>query len=353
MTTVQPDSLLFLLGSDPEQFLALEVVSGKLVMSWNFGFPDGPVSKTVDNFSNEVLGSTLVIKMGLATTLNMVVMSINFDPVITDTYEAGYQPDFKGDVYIGGVYCQDLHPGFQDVLSSVDMHYRGCMYDIAFNSVPYDFSRAVENMGVTQGCVAEETTDLGGERGEAGNVNPNTGTLTNCAEISTGKITEAKTGGITSIVTLPPKANDDEQENLGETTTTPAKTQQPATTATDPTTTEATTTTTEEVIRTTTTAEKTTTFFDINPPPEQARLMGGGGDSRMLDDDVAVTSGNSATLAVAVFAAVIVIALVAAIVVAVRRRAAASGGRGEFQSVPTAEGSVDVGGPTIPHDIDW
>jgi len=277
--------------------------------------------------------------------------------VVKEEYEAGYEPDLLGDVYIGGIYCQDLHPGFKDVLKSVDIHFRGCIRDIQFNAAYYDFNRAVENIGVSQGCITEEITNLQQNSSQvSNNVNPYTGTLTNCANITSGNIIEAK-GGITSVVTLPPKPNNNNEENLQETTTTTTTTTtvktDPPTTVTTTTTTEKTTTTTEEVT-TTTTAPETTTEFDIEIPPEQARLVAGG-NPRMLDvndESVAVTTGNSATMAVVAIVAVVVIALTAAVVVTVKRRAAAGGnpnsGRGNFESVPTVEDTA-----TAPHAIDW
>jgi len=78
MNTQQPDSLLFLLGSNPDQFFALEVVDGKLTMSWNFGFPGGHQNATVEDDSSSVVkSSTLLIKTGVVKSMNMAVMSIN------------------------------------------------------------------------------------------------------------------------------------------------------------------------------------------------------------------------------------------------------------------------------------
>merc|ERR1712136_472292 len=122
----------------------------------------------------------------------------------------------SGDVYIGGIYCQDLNPAFKGILQNVDVHYRGCLRDIQFNGIVYDVSNAVENIGVTRGCVKEKITDLS----FASEVS---GTLGFCADISSGKIIEAK-GKVTSVVTLPPRANKPSSEELeeGATTTTAA-----------------------------------------------------------------------------------------------------------------------------------
>ena len=59
--------------------MALEVVDGKLVMTWNFGFADGPNSQTVEDPADVTQSSSfLIIKAGVATSFKMVVMSVNF-----------------------------------------------------------------------------------------------------------------------------------------------------------------------------------------------------------------------------------------------------------------------------------
>lgn len=59
--------------------MALEVVDGKLVMSWNFGFDDGPMFRTVTNIADITQSSSFsIIKAGVATSINIVVLSFNF-----------------------------------------------------------------------------------------------------------------------------------------------------------------------------------------------------------------------------------------------------------------------------------
>jgi hypothetical protein len=194
--TLQPNSLLFLLGNTPEQFMALEVVNGKLVMTWNFGFADGPHSSTVEDPADITQSSSfLIIKAGVATSFNIVVMSVNFNLVIKEKYDSEYHPNLSGDVYIGGIYCQDLPPGFKGVLTNIENHYRGCLREIQFNGIVYDFENAVENIGVTRGCVKEKITDLQLESDDSvsvatglDNCDAVEGTIGFCADTSSGHI---------------------------------------------------------------------------------------------------------------------------------------------------------------------
>merc|ERR1712136_412318 len=313
-----------------------EVVDGKLVMSWNFGFDDGHVSATVGNIDDITQSSSFsIIKAGVATSINIVVLSFNFKLAINEKYDAKYRPDMSGDVYIGGIYCQDLNPAFKGILQNVDVHYRGCLRDIQFNGIVYDVSNAVENIGVTRGCVKEKITDLSFASEDSvtvasgkENVNEVSGTLGFCADISSGKIIEAK-GKVTSVVTLPPRASkpSEELEEVATTTTaapeiivpeTEAITEPPPPPPTKP----PTTTTQPPTTTTTTEAVSTTTEFNLEPPAEQARMIG---NPKLAGASFDSDSG-SVLGPVVVLAAIVLIALVAAVIHAVMKSSSFAGG---------------------------
>jgi len=365
--TLQANSLLFLLGNTTDQFMALEVVDGKLVMSWNFGFDDGHESETVGNIADITQSSSFsIIKAGVATSINIVVLSFNFKLAIQKQYDAKYRPRMSGDVYIGGIYCQDLNPAFKDVLKNVDVHYRGCLKDIQFNGIVYDVSNAVENIGVTRGCVKEQITDLSLASDDSvtvacglDNTNEISGTLGFCADISSGKIIEAKGCGITSVVTLPPPAATAEptpEDALVEDDTTTTivvpEIRDPAVEITEP----PPPPPTQPPTTTTTEAPSTTTEFDLEPPPEQARMVG---NPRMRANNNNVADKGVETAGVigplVIIAAIVLIALVAAVISAVMkssRFAVNSGGSATSVFAPEEQPLNDVQ-PQRSAQVEW
>jgi len=60
--------------------MALEVVNGKLVVSYNFGFADGYRSSVVPNYNDVTkLKRALLIKLGIARNFNMLIVSANLE----------------------------------------------------------------------------------------------------------------------------------------------------------------------------------------------------------------------------------------------------------------------------------
>nr|CAB3263372.1 laminin subunit alpha-5 [Phallusia mammillata] len=160
METLQDNSLLFLVGQSTEQFMALEVVDGKLKMSWNFGFPDGPASSTVADIEDvNASQSPIRIRAGVAPRYRMIVMSVNLRLKLQKEFQNG-SPNITGDLYLGGMWYNDINPSFYDVLSNVNVSYRGCLSSLNFNSQTFDIQNAIENVGVTRGCRKETAEDF-------------------------------------------------------------------------------------------------------------------------------------------------------------------------------------------------
>lgn len=56
--------------------MALQVESGKLVLYWNFGFPNGPQNKTIFNEDITKETNPLIIKVGIARNRHIVLATI-------------------------------------------------------------------------------------------------------------------------------------------------------------------------------------------------------------------------------------------------------------------------------------
>lgn len=56
--------------------MALEVVDGRLKMSWNFGFENGPMSAIVSDVE-DVTTAPLRIRAGVAPRYQVMVMSVD------------------------------------------------------------------------------------------------------------------------------------------------------------------------------------------------------------------------------------------------------------------------------------
>uniref|UniRef100_H2YNX4 Laminin G domain-containing protein n=1 Tax=Ciona savignyi TaxID=51511 RepID=H2YNX4_CIOSA len=158
--TLQDNSLLFLVGQTTEQFMALEVVNGLLVMTWNFGFPGGPVNQTLENVGDVTMQDRqLLVKAGVATVHRVTVVSVDLRLRLRETFDAGV-PNVLGDVWIGGMWNSNINPAFRSILTNIDVSFRGCLRELNFNSRSFDIQNAIENIGVTRGCQKEAVADL-------------------------------------------------------------------------------------------------------------------------------------------------------------------------------------------------
>nr|ABY40628.1 alpha 3,4,5-laminin [Ciona savignyi] len=158
--TLQDNSLLFLVGQTTEQFMALEVVNGLLVMTWNFGFPGGPVNQTLENVGDVTMQDRqLLVKAGVATVHRVTVVSVDLRLRLRETFDAGV-PNVLGDVWIGGMWNSNINPAFRSILTNIDVSFRGCLRELNFNSRSFDIQNAIENIGVTRGYQKEAVADL-------------------------------------------------------------------------------------------------------------------------------------------------------------------------------------------------
>nr|XP_026696566.1 laminin subunit alpha-5 isoform X4 [Ciona intestinalis] len=158
--TLQDNSLLFLVGQTTDQFIALEVVDGKLVMTWNYGFAGGPRNRTLHDVGDVTMHDRqLLVKTGVATTHRVTVVSVDLRLILQDTYDNG-SPNILGDVWIGGMWNTNINPDFRSLLRNIDVSFRGCLRELNFNSRSFDIQNAIENMGVTRGCQKESVSDL-------------------------------------------------------------------------------------------------------------------------------------------------------------------------------------------------
>ncbi|XP_076800337.1 laminin subunit alpha-5-like isoform X2 [Clavelina lepadiformis] len=159
--TLQENGLLFLVGESIEQFFAVEMVNGKLVVTWNFGFTNGPRNATAET-SPEITKRkyALLMKAGIIPALHKVIVAFHGDTIAMNEDFENTPIDVRGDLWFGGQWHADIKPEFNSVLSSMNVSYRGCIRDLNFNGKTFDIQNSKEKLGVSPGCSKDSVQAL-------------------------------------------------------------------------------------------------------------------------------------------------------------------------------------------------
>jgi len=347
MLSSKSDGLLFVIGNDVKQFLAMEVVAGKIQMIFNFGFK---TTKSIP-LGRSIEAGKLVIRAGYITTIKTVAVTVNGGIPLRvkwsddDCEVAGCKPQLNSNIWVGGSWCDDVPDALEEHVVNLRTHYRGYISQLSFNGRVTLLKQAAENIGVSIGS-SEETIkniEMDGSSyiamtSSSPDAASGSGGVSFCsAESSGGIITVFDDQEKALISTEEVEAEDDADSDVESLDKADKEDSDVVIPEVRPVTEETEATTTKKVPP----APKTTTEYDeygfgeTETPIEDARQVAP--KSADSDDKNNGTSAGSLTIVVAVIAAVVLISLLAAVVSAFRSPPTALPGPGPAaaaESVP-------------------